>query len=152
MEWAWQECAPRLGIFAAGFYLLVGLLTGVWKYLQMSSSAEAQAHPYVDIAHRAALMYSFASLVIAVLAALSTLPSMVNLIATAAPLLFFGLAIASYVLHGILADTDNQLRAPHVMGTRRVSALSIHGFMVALILAEIGGVLVLFIGALPQLI
>lgn len=35
---------------------------GVWKYRQMAASESGQAHFYVDAAHRAALLYSFALL------------------------------------------------------------------------------------------
>ena len=44
---------------------------GVWKYRQMASSPDGLAHPYVDTAHRAALLYSFATLLIAVFVELS---------------------------------------------------------------------------------
>lgn len=143
--------AVRLALSAAGGLLLIGMLTGVWKYAQIARSAEAVAHPYVDIAHRASLLYSFAALVLAALAAVSVWPGWVNLQAVIWPLLFFVLAIASYVLHGALGDTDNQLRAPHVLGARRLPAWPLHAFMGALIVAEIGGVLVLLSGALIAL-
>lgn len=142
------SAAVRLALSAAGGLLMVGLLTGVWKYAQIARSAEAQAHPYVDIAHRASLLYSFAALVLAALAAVSPWPPLVNLHAVAWPLLFFVLAIASYVLHGALGDTDNQLRVPHVLGARHLPAWPLHAFMGALIVAEIGGVAVLLLGAL----
>lgn len=143
--------ATRLALTAAGAFLLVGLLTGVWKYWQIARSAEAQAHPYVDIAHRASLLYSFASLVLAALAWFSVWSDLVNTVAVAASVLFFGLAIGSYVLHGWLADTDNQLRAPHTLGSGTVSGLAVHGFMVALIIAEVGGAAVLFAGAMQAI-
>lgn len=140
--------AVRLAVTAAGAFLLVGLLTGVWKYQQIASSEAAVAHPYVDIAHRASLLYSFACLVLAALAWLSMWSDTVNTIAVVAPVLFFALAVGSYILHGWLADTDNQLRAPHQLGAGTMPAVALHGFMVALIIAEIGGALVLFVGAM----
>ncbi|MHA7833926.1 MAG: hypothetical protein ACX94A_05530 [Algiphilus sp.] len=140
--------ATRLALTAAGAFLLVGLLTGVWKYWQIAHSAEAQAHPYVDIAHRASLLYSFASLLLAALAWFSVWSDVVNTIAVAASVLFFALAIGSYVLHGVLADTDNQLRTPHRLGSGTLPGIAIHGFMVALIIAEVGGAAVLFAGAM----
>lgn len=145
------SAAVRLALSAAGALLMVGMLTGVWKYAQIARSSDAQAHPYVDIAHRASLLYSFAALVLAVLAAVSPWSPLVNLHAVAWPLLFFALAIASYVVHGALGDTDNQLRTPHVLGTRRLAAWPLHAFMGALIVAEIGGVAVLLAGALVAL-
>ena len=46
---------------AAGLVFLWALVLGVWKYRQMAASPEGLAHPYVDTAHRAALLYSFAT-------------------------------------------------------------------------------------------
>lgn len=135
-------------LFGAGFYLLVGQLTGVWKYWHMHRSAEARSPRYVDVAHRASLMYSFAAVVIAQLAAVSAWDDRTNLLATIFPLLFFGLAIAGYVLHGLLQDTDNQLKKPHKVGSMTVPGAAMMGFMLALIAAEIGGVAVLFAGFL----
>lgn len=146
-----MDHAVRLALTAAGGFLLVGLLTGVWKYKQIATSDTATAHPYVDIAHRASLLYSFASLVLAALAWFSVWSDTVNTVAVAAAVLFFALAIASYVLHGWLADTDNQLRSPHRLGARTLPAMALHGFMGALIVAEIGGVLVVFVGAMVAL-
>jgi len=51
--------ADELARFACGAFFLVGLVTGVWKYRGMATSAEAVAPVYVDIAHRASLMYAF---------------------------------------------------------------------------------------------
>lgn len=148
MAIATLEPSIKLALSAAGVFLLVGLLTGVWKYLQIARSPEAQAHPYVDIAHRAALLYSFAALVLAALAAVSVWSPLTHFLAVLMPVIFFAAAIASYVLHGWLADTDNQLRAPHRLGGREVPGWPLHVFMMALIVAEIGGVVVLLCGAL----
>jgi hypothetical protein len=48
-------------LLAAAMFLLA-LLLGVWKFRQMEPSEEGLAHPYVDTAHRAALLYSFSGL------------------------------------------------------------------------------------------
>lgn len=142
-----MELPVRVALSASGVFLLVGLLTGVWKYAGMARSSDAQAHPYVDIAHRASLLYSFAALVMAALAAVSAWPMVVDLHAVVWPLLFFALAIGTYVVHGWLGDTDNQLRAPHRLGTRRLPGAIVHGFMLLLVVAEVGGVAVLVAGA-----
>ena len=47
----------RLTLLAAGLIFLLSLALGVWKYRQMAVSENHLAHPYVDIAHRAALLY-----------------------------------------------------------------------------------------------
>jgi hypothetical protein len=55
----------RAVLLAAGLIFILALSLGVWKYRQMAASADGLAHPYVDTAHRAALLYSFATLLIA---------------------------------------------------------------------------------------
>jgi hypothetical protein len=126
-------------MLAAGLMFLLALVLGVWKYRQMVASEEYVAHPYVDMAHRAALLYSFALLLIAAFVQLSGWSSLVNLIAAGAMILYFFAAVGGYVLHGWRRDTDNQFRDA-VPGT--------HAFMASLILAEIGGWLVLLAGFL----
>ena len=124
-------------VLVAGLLLLWALGLGVIKYHQMSTSPDGTAHRYVDIAHRAALMYSFAALVLAVLAQFSAWSVTVDLIAASVVLVFFVAAVASYTVHGFRRDTENQFVDP-VPGT--------HLFMVSLIVAEIGGTAVLVAG------
>ena len=124
-------------VLAAGLIFLWALFLGAWKYRQMAASEDGLAHPYVDIAHRAALLYSFATLLLAVFVELSGFSTAVNLIAAFVPIFFFAFAIAGYMIHGARRDTDNQFRDP-VPGT---SAL-----MWALMVGEIGGVAVLIAG------
>lgn len=145
---ALAEPAVQLCIVSAGVFFLVGLLTGAWKYFHIERSPNATAPIYVDIAHRAALLYSFAALLLTVFAALSRWSRNVDLIAAAAPLLFFALAIGSYVVHGVLRDTDNQFLKPHRLGPLQLGRHHVAGFMWALMVAEIGGFAVLFVGAL----
>jgi len=122
---------------AAGLLFLWALLLGVVKYRQIATSPEHHAHVYIDIAHRAALLYSFATLLIAAFVELSAWSMLVDLVAAGALVVFFAAAILGYMVHGLRRDTDNQFRDP-VPGT--------HGFMGALIVAEIGGFLVLLAG------
>lgn len=140
--------AEKLALVACGLFFLNALVTGAWKYLQIRASAEGLAHPYVDVAHRASLLYSFAALLLARFVELSPYSTRVNLWAVALPLVFFAGAIVSYMVHGALRDTDNQLRRPHVLGASVVSARTMTAWMVALIACEIGGFLVLFWGFL----
>lgn len=143
--------AVRLCVVASGVYFMLALLTGAWKYFHIAKSATATAPVYVDIAHRAALMYSFASLLLAVFAALSVWSPQTNLVAAALPLAFFGLAIVGYIVHGLLRDTDNQFLKPHRVGTIALPSAALAGFMWALMAAEIGGFTVLFAGFLKAL-
>ena len=134
--------AYQVAIVAAGVFFLNGLVTGVWKYLQIEASPDARAHPYVDIAHRTSLLYSFAAILIAVFVEISQLSATVELLATLALVVYFGLAILTYMIQGVLGQTDNQLR--EITTTTRV-------FMWSLVAAEIGGFLVLFYGVLRAL-
>jgi len=131
---------------------MVGLLTGTWKYLSIRSSPEARAPVYVDIAHRASLLYSFAALVLGKLAEESPYSPAVTFAAAAAPLAFFALAISTYVVHGILRDTDNQLEKPHRLGKRTVPGALVTVFMGSLIAAEIGGTAVLLWGFVERVV
>ena len=126
-------------LLASALMFLWALLLGVWKYRQIAESEESQAHPYVDIAHRAALLYSFALLLVATFVELSGWSTLVNLLAAGAMTFYFYAAVAGYAIHGWKRDTDNQFHNP-VSGT--------HAFMIALIVAEIGGWLVLIAGFL----
>jgi hypothetical protein len=96
-----------------------------------------RAHPYVDVAHRAALLYAFAALLIAVFAELSAWPAWVNLIAAMVVVLFFVGAIASCISHGARRDTVKQFE--HLTLGTEVS-------MAALIAGEVGGFAALLAG------
>ena len=143
--------AHTLAILSAGVFFLVALLTGVWKYLQIRDSEDAQAHPYVDVAHRASLMYSFAAMLLAAFIEISQLPPRVEFWAAFFPLLYFAFAISTYVIHGALQDTDNQLRAPFKLGNMTVPPAMMAVQMWSLVAAEIGGFLVLFYGVIVAL-
>ena len=127
----------RLVLLAAGLVFLWALLLGVVKYRQILASPEGFAHPYTDIAHRAALLYSFALLLIAVFVELSAWRMLVDLVAAGLLLAYFVASIAAYMVHGLRQDTDNQLRQPPA---------SIRAFMVSLVVAEIGAFGVLLAG------
>jgi hypothetical protein len=51
--------ASTFCLASAGSFFFLGLVFGAWKYVCIARSEDAQAPPYVDIAHRAALLYSF---------------------------------------------------------------------------------------------
>ncbi|KPQ29216.1 MAG: Colicin V production protein [Marinobacter excellens HL-55] len=140
--------AEKLCLSAAFLFFMTGLLTGIWKYWCMATSAKAVAPKYVDVAHRSSLMYSFAAVLLGWFAGYSVYPSWLNTLAAAAALGFFALAIRTYIIHGLLRDTSNQLRKPHKLGSTTLPPWLIHGFMVLMIVAEVGGSLVLGSGAL----
>lgn len=143
--------ATALAILSAGGLLLIGLVSGVWKYAAMSRDPRGRAPYYVDITHRAALMYAFAALVLAALAQCSVWSDHINFWAVLINIIYFVAAISTYVIHGILQDTNNQMRKPHQLGKLTLPSVLLHGFMGSLIVAEIGGTVVLFAGAWQQL-
>lgn len=130
-------------LLAAGLIFLGALLLGVWKYRGMAASPEGLAHPYIDTAHRAALLYSFATLLIATFVELSGWSTAVNLVAAFAVIAFFVAAILSYAWQGMRKETDNQFREGDEPPGQ-------HPFMWALIVVEIGGFSVLLAGFVSE--
>ncbi|WIM86603.1 hypothetical protein PT015_17130 [Candidatus Mycobacterium wuenschmannii] len=127
----------RITLLWAGLIFLLALVLGIWKYRQVLLSENHQAHPYVDIAHRAALLYSFATLLVATFVQLSVWPQWVNLTAAMVLVFFFVVAILTYIYHGWKRDTDNQFAHPD--RGMRIG-------MIALVVGEIGGFGVLLAG------
>ncbi|HEY6120013.1 MAG TPA: hypothetical protein VIV66_08650, partial [Pyrinomonadaceae bacterium] len=118
-------------------FLLAGLITGVVKYRKIMSSQSHRAPVYIDIAHRAALLYSFASLVMAKLLEYSPYSPSVQLVAVTFPLFFFAVTIGGYCVFGILNTTDNIFNRRNFITT---------WYMYALIVGEIGGFVVILWG------
>ncbi|MBP3082141.1 hypothetical protein JKJ01_03020 [Mycolicibacterium fortuitum] len=129
--------ATATTLLAAGLIFLLALALGVWKYRQVVTSDRHVAHPYVDIAHRASLLYAFATLLTAVFVELSAWPDWVDLTAAMVLVFFFLAAILSYIVHGARRDTTNQFEHP---------SPGMHISMVLLIVGEIGGFAVLLVG------
>lgn len=138
--------ADTFALVSAGVFLLVGMLTGWWKYRHMMRASNAAAPVYVNICHRSALMYAFACIVLQQLALRSRWSEAVDMAAVVLPIVFFASAVASYAIHGWLRDTNNQLRRPHQLGQRTLPGALIHTYMILLGVGEIGGVVVLLAG------
>jgi hypothetical protein len=138
--------AETFCLASAGGFFMVGLLAGIWKYRAIATSSDARAPVYVDIAHRASLYYAFACALMAQLAARGAWSNATNLAASIVLVVFFAAAVAGYIVHGILRDTDNQLREPHVLGRRTVSPAAMRGFMMTLAVAEVASFAVLLAG------
>ena len=132
-----MSLAVKISLAASGVFLLAGMLLGVVKYRAIMRSPAHRAPVYVDIAHRAALLYSFAALVMARLLEYSPYSERVQLAAAGVPLAFFALTIAGYAAHGLRDDTEN------IFAERNFTTT---WFMYALIAGEIGGVAVLLWG------
>lgn len=122
------------------------MLTGVWKYYQISRSDLARAHYYVDIAHRSSLLYAPATLILAVMAYCSVWTESVNFSFVAINLIFFTFSIASYVVHGFLKDTSNQFKEPHQLGKMQLPKILMRMAMVLLVIGEVGATAGLLLG------
>jgi hypothetical protein len=131
--------AVKVALGLGGLFFLTGLLSGIWKYYHMSTSEGGEAPTYVNIAHRAALLYSFACGLLAALIYFSVFSTTVNLIALVSMVVFFASAVIRYIQLGITGETDNQYRDEGVLLTVG---------MVLLILGEVGGFVVIFTGFL----
>ena len=134
-----MRLAVKISLAASGLYLLAGMLIGVVKYAKTMRSSEHRAPVYIDIAHRAAFMYSFAALVIARLLEYSPYSARVQLGAAGLVLLYFAVTIAGYLSHGLRDDTDNMFASRNFTTT---------WFMYTLIAAEVGGLSVILWGFL----
>jgi len=145
MEILLQSTAACIALSAAGIFFQAGLLTGLWKYLCMRRSPQAEAPHYVNVAHRAALMYAFSAQLLAVFAAFSAFPSWVNTLAVIPPLLFFAIAIVHYVQLGRTTLSNN---AMHDSADRSKD----YQVLNILAVAEMGGFSVLLAGFFSRLL
>eukprot|EP00123_Amoebidium_parasiticum_P021463 comp67816_c0_seq1/m.48051 comp67816_c0_seq1/g.48051 ORF comp67816_c0_seq1/g.48051 comp67816_c0_seq1/m.48051 type:complete len:179 (-) comp67816_c0_seq1:364-900(-) len=142
------EPAEMVCVVACGLFFLTGLLTGVWKYVHIRSNKSSSAPRYVNVAHEASLSYSFACLVMLKFVELSNQSQTTKLWAAGLPILYFGGAILSYIAHGWMQDTPNQLAPPYRFGHLQLPGFVIGAAMWSLAAVEIGGFLVLFWGFL----
>ena len=127
----------KIPVLFSGIFLLVGMLSGVWKYRRIMTSVEHRAPVYVDIAHRASLLYAFACLVIAKLVEFSPFGETLRVMIVSVPVIYFVLTVTGYVREGILDRTDNMFSERNFITT---------WFMFGLIAGEIGSVVMLLGG------
>ncbi|MBD0373295.1 MAG: hypothetical protein ICV60_20830 [Pyrinomonadaceae bacterium] len=132
-----MNLAVKISLLASGLFLLSGMLIGILKYQRMLTRETHTAPIYVDFAHRASFLYSFAMLVIAKLLEYSPYSERVQLGAAGIVLLFLALTVAGYLAHGLMEDTDNLFR-------RRTFTTTWYMYM--LIAGEIGGLSVIIWG------
>ena len=140
--------ATQLAIIFSGIFLWVGMLTGVWKYYQIRNTELARAHYYVDIAHRSSLLYAAASLILAALSYFTSLSDSLSLFCVVANLFFFSMSILVYIIHGMLKDTTNQFKQPHMLGQWSIPRWCMTFLMLSLIMVELGGTAVLLLGTI----
>ncbi len=132
-----MSLAIKISLLASGLFLLAGMLIGIVKYQRMLTRPSHTAPVYVDIAHRAAFLYSFAMLVIAKLLEYSPYSERVQAGAAGLVLVFFVLSVAGYLAHGLREDTDNIFRERSFTTT---------WYMYMLIACEIGGLSIVIWG------
>ena len=125
-----MNAAIKISLLASGLFLLSGMLLGVLKYRRIMTSPLHRAPVYVDIAHRASFLYSFASLVIAKLLEYSPFAVSVQVLLAGVPLFYFGVTILEYTVLGLRNRTENQF-------SRRNFSTTWGMYM--LIIGEIGG-------------
>ncbi|KAF9084502.1 hypothetical protein BGX27_003791 [Mortierella sp. AM989] len=136
-----------INLALSGYHLMTGLLLGIVKYYQIHNSKSYTAHPYISTAHRASLMYGFASFQLAGIALLSSWEESTNVQATVSTQTFFVVAVMAYAIHGFMKDTTNQLKEPHKFGEKMtLPSWMMKLFMTSLIVAEVGGCGVLCAG------
>ena len=126
-----MNLAVKATLAASGIFLLVGMVGGILKYREIMTSPNHRAHPYIDIAHRASLLYSFAALVMAALLTFSPYSDNVQLLITGVPLFFFAVAIGQYYRLGLAGKVTNQFKERNFNTTWG---------MLLLIIGELGGV------------
>jgi Ca2+/Na+ antiporter len=129
--------AVKISLLSSGLFLLLGMLIGIIKYQRMFSTPEHQAPVYINIAHRAALLYSFAMLVVAALLQHGNGSPTVQLGAALLLLIFLVLTIFGYLAHGLRNKTDNMFRERNFITT---------WYMYLLIAGEIGGLSIILWG------
>lgn len=105
-----MNLAVKISLLSSGLFLLAGMLIGIVKHQQMLKSADHMAPAYIDIAHRAAFLYSFAMLVIAKLLEYSPYSDGVQLAAMGSILIFLSVTIVGYFVTGMMNKTDNLFR------------------------------------------
>ncbi|WP_018229985.1 hypothetical protein [Methyloversatilis universalis] len=126
-----MNLAVKVTLAASGIFLFVGLIGGILKYRGIMTSPNHRAHPYIDIAHRASLLYSFAALVMAALLTFSPYSENVQLLIAGVPLFFFSVAIGQYYRLGLAGEVTNQFKERNFNTTWG---------MILLIIGELGGV------------
>jgi len=126
-----MNLAIKLTLAASGIFLIVGMIGGILKYLSIMNSPQHKASMYIDVAHRAAFLYSFAALVMAELLKFSPYSERFQIVISGVPLFFFAISIAQYFILGLQNKTQSQFTERRITTTWG---------MIPLIIGEVGGV------------
>ena len=120
-----MNLAIKVTLLWSGLFLLAGMLIGIVKHQRMLKSDDHMAPAYIDIAHRAAFLYSFAMLVIAKLLEYSPYSVAVQLTAAGLLIAFMSVTIVGYFTHGFINKTDNLFRHRNFSTTWYVYLLTV---------------------------
>jgi hypothetical protein len=129
--------AVKICLLFSGLFLLTGMIIGILKYVFMIRSAKHRAPAYIDIAHRASLLYSFATLVMAKLIEFSPYSGNFQIVIVVVPIVYFALTIFQYVKLGLSGQEQTQFSEKNFITT---------WFMYGLIIGEIGGIALILLG------
>ena len=121
----------KLCLACSGIFLLLGMIAGVVKYKQIMKSPVNKASVYINIAHSASFLYSFAALVMAELLKYSPYSLAKQMWMAGIPLFCFALTIGQYLRLGLENKTDNQFKEQNLTNTFGMELI---------ITGEIGGV------------
>ncbi len=127
----------KILILFAGVFLLVGMLTGVWKYATIMKSEASKSSMYVDIAHRNALLFSFACLVMAKLMEFNPFSSAIQLTIVLIPLFYFSLTTINQIKEGLAGRTETIFKDRNFSTT---------WFTYGLIVGEVGSISLMIVG------
>lgn len=127
----------KIAVLFSGLFLLIGMLTGVWKYALIMKSENHKAPIYVDIAHRNALLFSFACVVIAKLMEFSPFSPAIQMIITVIPLFYFSLTTINQIKEGAAGRNETIFKERNFSTT---------WFTYGLIVGEVGSVLLMIAG------
>ncbi|MFT4764308.1 MAG: hypothetical protein ACI9OH_001402 [Oleispira sp.] len=141
----------KISLTSAFAFFMLALITGVWKYSLMTQSDKGQSRYYVDIAHRSSFLYAYAALLLGVFAYLSQFPEWLDTLAVVGSVFFYMAAVLGYVYQGILNKTNNKIRSSIRKEPSSTPMWLTHLFTFSLIVAEIGGALVLGLGAMQAI-
>ena len=140
-----MNLAIKISLLSSGLFLLAGMLVGIVKHQRMLKSADHMAPAYIDLAHRAAFLYSFAMLVIAKLLEYSPYSETVQLGAMGLVLVFLSVTIIGYFVTGMMNKTDNLFRNRDFRTTWYVYMLTV-GEMTGLAIIVWGFISTQFLG------
>lgn len=92
----------------SGLFLFLGMTIGILKYRAMMRSEDHKAPVYIDIAHRSALLYSFAAMVMAQLLQFSPYSLVMQAVIVGVPLMFFFISTSQYLRLGLKGQEITQ--------------------------------------------